>query len=194
MRQLIRRIASLLKHHRLFIIGFLVLVVSIFIYFKMPVWRWASEVIFITGLALWLFWILPKQQFTTTLEVKSAEDWDYLKGWVRINYHDRKGLSRHRVCRISRDEKVTRRAVLGTKSQGIIQMDFDTREELGVKIGNKYEFAIQPLARWQLSEWQQHLWNHPDTGVRMGYRVGLISFLLGFLISRLLDFVWTWLF
>lgn len=127
----------------------------------------------------------------SNLKVKKAESWDYLKGWVRISCYDRDKLPRNTVCKISREGKVVRRAVLGTNNRGVIQMDLDTRLQLGVDVDIEYDFEIQPLARWKLCEWHLYLWNHPDTGARIGYKLGVLTTILGIiggvLLGRLLS-------
>lgn len=194
-RQAVRRTIDDLGGRRRVAVSFAILLLSALTFWWVPGLWWLSATVFIlTLLSLGTSVATRRGEFTRVLEVRKAQSRDLYRGWVRINKSDRGGLSRHRVCRISTANGVTRRAVLGIDpDEGIIVTDLDTRNELGVTDNRRYEFVIQPLSWWQPFEWHLYLWRHPDTGVRTGYRFGVIGFFLGSVAAPRLNKLLVWL-
>ena len=118
-----------------------------------------------------------------TLKVEKAEGWDYLRGRVRINKEDitgngKKKIKRKDVCVIEveeTDRRVCRHVFRTKKGPGIIQMDFDTREELSVSKKRGYEFQIRKANQWERLIFY---WHHPDMGINIATKLGVISITL----------------
>ncbi|MCX9011050.1 MAG: hypothetical protein OIN66_08005 [Candidatus Methanoperedens sp.] len=63
--------------------------------------------------------------------------------------------------------------------RGLIQLDFESREELGVTEGNKYMFEIKKINDYDIINLIRFYLNHPERGIRLSILLGIISFALG---------------
>lgn len=67
--------------------------------------------------------------------------------------------------------------------RGLIQLDFESREELGVKEGNKYTFEIENI-NYNIINLIRFYLKHPERGIRLSIILGIISFALGIVIGN----------
>lgn len=118
-----------------------------------------------------------------TLEVRPSLKIDILKGWVRINKSDRTDeIKRKDICLIKVKEtgKSLIREIRGIDNKkGLIQLDFESRNELGIKEGNKYNFEIKKIKNYDFINTIKFYWKHPERGIRLSIMLGVISLILG---------------
>jgi hypothetical protein len=115
-----------------------------------------------------------------TVEALSVEDtW---KDIVRIHEPDRldednNQISRGTICRIRTGDKSKWVVARGlSKKRGVIQMDRNVRDDLGVETGDHCDFTLERL-RWVQSLWFP--WKASDPMYRIPAQLGLISLILG---------------
>ncbi len=141
---------------------------------------------------------MAQKSLKKELTVKKCEDWDILKGWVRINnisrqVDNRNVINRKNICKISLsrngEEFFVYRSIMGENEKDIIRMDKDTRLALNVRTGDKHEFDLQKIE--PLSDPFAHIYYylyHPDRSIQVSSWLGGLSIvlaLLGLLISAL---------
>ena len=120
--------------------------------------------------------------------VKEAETWDLWRGWIRLNVNDRwedarEIIPRKSICKIEVSDKRIYRAVLGDdRSTGTISMDYDTRNELGLELGETDRFRITKVIWYKdRCDWIRFHWKHPDRAISIGFKLGFLSVCLGVL-------------
>lgn len=119
------------------------------------------------------------------LEVRPSLKMDILKGWVRINKSDRTNeIKRKDICFIKVKEtgKGLIREIRGIDNKrGLIQLDFESRNELGVSEGKKYTFEIKKIENYDIINIIKFYQKHPERGIRLSIMLGIISLIMGFI-------------
>lgn len=126
-----------------------------------------------------------------SLKVKKSSKWDVWRGWVRINKDVRTSdIERKGICSIKikdKDKKIFREIRGRDERVPIIKMDYESRLELGVIEDETYNFEIKQLKLWEPNYYLFYLY-HPERGIRLSMKLGLISLVLG-MISLFLGIV-----
>jgi len=118
---------------------------------------------------------LSQKQFK--IEAPEARD---IGAWrIRLSKYDRFEADRHCLLRVSHSGKSGYLIGLGhEKGDGVAQMDFDVREQLGVgSPGTTSELKIELITGWRKVLWYT---SHRDPYVYVPAYVGLWSLFLGF--------------
>lgn len=123
--------------------------------------------------------------------VWDAMAWDLWRGWIRLNINDRMEdgveiIPRKAICMIEVNNEKTYRQILGNdkrkfkgKSQGLILMDYETRNELKLKLRAKYHFKITRVCSLiDIWRWFCFYWYHPDRAINIGFKLGSICIIL----------------
>jgi len=109
--------------------------------------------------------------------VKHADDDEAGKDIARISKMNRpSNVSRHDIIHICANDKSVLVKVLGLNTDGIIKIDLDIRERLGLTVDNSYNFHFERANFWHQSLWQ---WSATDPAVRIPARIAAISLVLG---------------
>lgn len=112
-----------------------------------------------------------------TLEVGLASLSDGGRDIVRINARDRPpGVDRYDIIKLTVGNQSKSVTVLGNDSPGVINIDIDLRNQLGVDDGRHYEFEVEKLGLFRQFLWQ---WYATDPAVRLPAQLSIISFILG---------------
>lgn len=124
------------------------------------------------------------------LKVGRAEYDDIGRDIVRIHRDDRRPaeVNRHDIIRLSVGAKSIVVAMRGNDTPGIINIDIDLREELGLSVGGTYDFELRKVGKVGQFLWQ---WNATDPAVRLPAQIAIVSFCLG-LIGLALGVVSIW--
>lgn len=124
------------------------------------------------------------------LTVKSARPDDVYKDIVRIHRSDRNSIRAGRVCRISVGVSYRYFIVRGLAQDesGQILVDDISREALGLKLGQQYDFGIAPAGLIGQIRWACAV---ADPGARIAALLGVLSLVLG-LIGVLLGILALW--
>lgn len=97
---------------------------------------------------------------------------------VRIHHKDRpEDFDRHDIVRIRVGKQHRLVTVRGGEEPGVINIDIDNREDLGIAVGNVYDFQIEHVCIWRRIWWQ---WWATDPAVRLPAKIAAWSFALGF--------------
>lgn len=125
------------------------------------------------------------------LKVGKAEYDDIGKDIVRIHSHDRRPaeVNRHDIIRLSVGAKSVVVAMRGNDTPGIINIDIDLREDLGLlSVGATYDFELRKVGKVGQFLWQ---WSATDPAVRLPAQIAMVSFGLG-LIGLVLGMISIW--
>lgn len=100
---------------------------------------------------------------TVTLQVVKAHRSHTAYDIVRVHEKHRNGIGRHDVVKIAANGNSCYVSVLGTEDEDVIEMDLDTRLDLGVMFGQAYDFSFIRAGkfgqfRWYLSSNSPSVW------------------------------------
>lgn len=100
---------------------------------------------------------------TIPLRVVKARIPDTARDIVRIDKRHRNGIGRYDIVQLSAEGRSCYVAVLGTEDEGVIEMDLDTRLELGVMYDQVYDFTMRRAGRigqlrWYLNSNSPTVW------------------------------------
>ncbi|WP_011581039.1 MULTISPECIES: hypothetical protein [Chelativorans] len=98
-----------------------------------------------------------------TLRVMKARVPDTARDIVRIHKKHRNGIGRNHVVKLSVNGNSSYVSVLGTEEEGAIEMDLDTRLDLGVMFDQTYDFSFTKAGRlgqlrWYLDSNNPSIW------------------------------------
>jgi hypothetical protein len=128
------------------------------------------------------------------LKVRQIPDEDVYKDIIRVPeaYRiDENGntIEESRACRIGgapRGSVAVLRGWRGSMSAEI-HMDEKTRNRLGVRLDECYDFTFRPVGLWGQLVWA---WNASETGYRVASRLAVIGLMLGVL--AFIPVLWDW--
>jgi hypothetical protein len=132
------------------------------------------------------------------LTVHELPDEDRWKDMARIPRAYRVDVSgnnirRAKICNVTVGGKQKLLAIRGwPEKEALILLDSPTRNQLGVAVGEAYEFQVRPV-KW-LGYWRW-AWGAADPAYRVPAQISLISLVLGVigLVLGLLPFILSWL-
>ncbi|WP_163272669.1 hypothetical protein [Chelativorans alearense] len=100
---------------------------------------------------------------TVELRVAKARLPDTARDVVRVHRKHRNGIGRHDVAKLSANGYSCYVSVLGAEDENVIEMDLDTRLDLGVMFDQTYEFSLARAGklgqfRWYLDSNSPAVW------------------------------------
>lgn len=112
------------------------------------------------------------------LKVLTAPNDEVYKDLVRIPSRHRGGLLEGRVCKITVGKNSVYRSLRGwgEETAPVIQMDMITRDRLGVRAGQTYQFIVKPSGLMGQFLWA---WYASDPAPRYSARLGIVGLGLG---------------